>query len=111
MMDEMGEDQKRHDEYLQAALIVYGIPSNYVFAWRYDEPTETITIITNGGKKVRHKRGDAANCKLTYVQITGELPTGSSKEGDKFNRNEIAVKTNSKWRQAWEKTKKNIRIF
>jgi hypothetical protein len=107
----MGEDKEKHAEYLKAALSVYSIPKEEVFAWRYDEVTGSTVIVTNGGKKIIHKDGDAAKCKLTFTEITGCLPECEEGRGKKLNRGNMVVKTRCEWRSLWRKIKKSIRIF
>ena len=64
------EESKLIDEVLK----VYKIPLKYVFASKYHPETGEVVIVTNGGKKLRHRPGEPAKFKLTEVQITGELP-------------------------------------
>lgn len=59
---------------LEDTAKAYGIQPQFVFASRYDEPTDTVFILTNGGKKIVHKVGAAIGQKPTEVEITGILP-------------------------------------
>ena len=64
----------KYEALLEEALKVYGIPPQWVFASRVDREKDTVIIVTHGGKKVIHKRGEAAKVKLTMVEISGFLP-------------------------------------
>ena len=59
---------------IKEALEVYGIPPQWVFASRVDKVRDAAVIVTWGGKKVIHKQGEEAKCKLTMVEISGFLP-------------------------------------
>ena len=59
---------------IEEALKVYGIPQQWVFASRVDKVRGAAVIVTWGGKKVIHKKGEAAKFKLTSVEISGFLP-------------------------------------
>jgi len=39
-----------------------------------DVPTDSIVIVTHGGKKISHKRGTEATVKLSEEDISGFLP-------------------------------------
>lgn len=56
------------------ALEVYEIQPQWVLASRVDRTTGAVVIVTNGGKKVIHKQGESAKCKLTFTEITGCPP-------------------------------------
>jgi hypothetical protein len=58
----------------EEALKVYGIPKEHVFHSRVDLETNEVIIVTRGGKKIRHGKGEPAKLTLTHVDITGELP-------------------------------------
>jgi len=64
------EEQKLIEE----ALRVYKIPREHLFHSRIDPDTGEAVIVTNGGKKLRHRKGEKAKFTLTEVQITGKLP-------------------------------------
>jgi hypothetical protein len=59
---------------LAEACKTYGIEERYVFAHTEHPETYEVCILTCGGKKFRHRKGEAAKFELTYTQITGELP-------------------------------------
>jgi len=63
---------KDEQKLINEARKVYKIPKEYLFHSRIDEETGEAVIVTNGGKKLRHRKGEEAKCKLTEVQITGE---------------------------------------
>jgi hypothetical protein len=71
---------------IEEALKVYGIPQQWVFASRVDKITDTAVIVTNGGKKVIHKRGEAAKFKLTEMEIAGFLPKKEMFWSDRLNQ-------------------------
>jgi hypothetical protein len=58
---------------LNEALKAYGIAPRYVFSWRPCEGGE-IVVVTCGGKKFRHKKGNPALFQLSETDITGEVP-------------------------------------
>ena len=65
---------KEGESLLEEALKVYSIPPEHVYASRvYAEPDEVV-IVTNGGKKFIHRKGEAAKFELTEAEITGEWP-------------------------------------
>ena len=72
-MEAMNMDDK-DNVLIKEALKVYGIPPQWVFASRVDKVRDAAVIITNGGKKVVHKAGEAAKFKLSEVEISGFLP-------------------------------------
>jgi hypothetical protein len=57
---------------LSEALKIYGIAPKFVFASKEISEDE-IVIVTKGGKKVRHRKGEAAQFTLSFTEITGEL--------------------------------------
>ena len=59
---------------IEEALKVYEIPPQWVFASAVRQKENVAVIVTWGGKKVIHKRGEAAKVKLTMVEISGFLP-------------------------------------
>jgi len=59
---------------LDEACRTYKIPAEHVFSHRVYPETDEVCIVTRGGKKFRHKKGEKAKFQLTHVQITGELP-------------------------------------
>jgi len=70
----MGEDKEKCKEFLAETLAVYNIPTCFVLAWRYDLPTDSMVVVTTGGKKISHKRGAEATVKLSEEDISGFLP-------------------------------------
>jgi hypothetical protein len=76
------EDEKLIDEVLK----VYKIPSEYVFAVKAYPETQEAVVVTNGGKKVRHRKGEKAKFILTEVDITGEIPKHEMVWDDKLNQ-------------------------
>jgi len=76
---EIGEQQirplsKEEQKLIEEALRVYKIPREHLFHSRVDSKTGQAVIVTNGGKKLRHRKGEKAKFTLTEVQITGKLP-------------------------------------
>ena len=71
---------------LEEALKVYEIPQQWVFASRVDSEKDTVIIVTNGGKKVIHKRGEAAKFKLKEEEISGFLPKREMFFSDRLNQ-------------------------
>lgn len=71
---------------LEEALKVYKIPPQWVFASSVNQEKDTVTIVTNGGKKVIHKRGEAAKFKLSMTEISGFLPKAEMFWSDRFNQ-------------------------
>jgi len=59
---------------LDEACKTYGIEERYVFAHTEYPETDEVCILTRGGKRFRHKRGEEAKFELTYTEITGALP-------------------------------------
>jgi hypothetical protein len=82
--------EKTEKKLFEEALAAYGIQEEYVFASavRGDE----VTVVTNGGFKVRYKHGDSPE-KLTYAQVTGKLKEEETaflpKLGQRFKMNEV----------------------
>ena len=66
--------ENKETDLIQEALKVYKIPERYVFASREIPERGEVVIVTHGGKKIRHKKGEAAKFELTYTEISGELP-------------------------------------
>ncbi len=69
----MKEDTK-HKKIVEETIAAYEIPPQWVLASRYEEQTNTVIIITNGGKKIVHKVGAPIERKLSMVEISGFLP-------------------------------------
>jgi hypothetical protein len=42
--------------------------------------------VTNGGKRIRHRRGEKAQFELSQVEITGELPQDEMVWNEKLNQ-------------------------
>ena len=66
--------ENKENALIAEALKVYKIPEKYVFAQRADPSTGEAIIVTHGGKKIRHKKGEPAKLELTETDITGTLP-------------------------------------
>lgn len=77
---------EKNESLVEEALKVYKIPSKYVFASRVDEKTGEARIVTNGGKKVIHKKGEPARFELTQTEITGEPPEQELVWNEKLNQ-------------------------
>lgn len=71
---------------IEEARKVYEIPPQWVLAERYYPATDTVIIVTYGGKKVIHKIGEAAKVKLTMVEISGFLPKEELFWSEKLNQ-------------------------
>lgn len=78
--------EKEENTLIDEALKVYNIPREYVYASRAYVDDGEIVIVTNGGKKLRHKKGEPAKFKLTYTEITGELPEQETVWNKKLNQ-------------------------
>ena len=78
--------EKEEKAIIDEALKIYKIPKEYVFASRVDVKTGEAVIVTNGGKKFRHKKGEPAKFELTYTEITGELPKQEPTWIEKLNQ-------------------------
>jgi hypothetical protein len=76
----------KYEALLEEALKVYGIPPQWVFATRVDREKDTVIILTYGGKKLTHKRGEAAKFKLSHVEISGVLPKKETLWSDRLNQ-------------------------
>jgi len=87
---ELGEPQrplsKDEQKLINEALKVYKIPKEYLFHARIDPNTGEAVIVTNGGKKLRHRKGGEAKFRLTEVEITGELPKEEMVWHEKLNQ-------------------------
>lgn len=68
------KDEAKQKAIVDATIKAYEIPPKWVLASRYDEQTDTVIIVTHGGKKIVHKVGAAIERKLTMVEISGFLP-------------------------------------
>ena len=68
------KDETKLKTILEETIKLYEIPQQWVLAARYDEQTDTVIIVTHGGKKIVHKVGAAIERKLTMVEISGFLP-------------------------------------
>jgi hypothetical protein len=84
-MEAMNMNDK-YEALLEEALKVYEIPLQWVFASRVDRGKDTVIIVTHGGKKVIHKRGEAAKFKLKYEEISGFLPKKEMFFSDRLNQ-------------------------
>ena len=61
------------DEIYQAALKAFWIDEDNVLADSFDEATQAVTLVTNGGRKVRYQPGDNVS-PLDQISITGINP-------------------------------------
>lgn len=68
------KEEDKDKALIEEALRVYEIPPQWVFASRVDRQMNAVVIVTHGGKKVIHKAGEKAKCKLTHMEIAGFLP-------------------------------------
>ena len=84
-MEAMNMDDK-DKTLIEEALKVYEIPPQWVFASRVDREKDMAIIVTYGGKKVIHKRGEAAKRKLSEVEISGFLPKREMFWSDRLNQ-------------------------
>lgn len=84
-MEAMNMDDK-DKALIEEALKVYEIPPQWVFASRVDKIRDAAVIITNGGKKVIHKQGEAAKFKLSETEISGFLPKAEMFWSDRLNQ-------------------------
>jgi len=82
---------KENENLISEALKTYKIPPEYVFASRENEEAGEAVIVTNGGKKVVHKKGEAAKFELSQMEITGEKPIEEMVWHKKLNQR-ISVK-------------------
>ncbi|MDQ5987997.1 MAG: hypothetical protein CSYNP_03750 [Syntrophus sp. SKADARSKE-3] len=81
----MSEDKEKYKELLEETLNLYNIPPCFVLAWRYDVPTDSMVVVTHGGKKIKHKIGAQATCTLTETEISGFLPQKEMFWNEKLN--------------------------
>lgn len=72
------------NELLKEALKLYEIPPEFVFASGVHG--DTVNVVTHGGKKVIHKKGEPAKFKLTPVQITGIPPRNEKFWSNRLNQ-------------------------
>jgi hypothetical protein len=84
--------QKEEKSLLDEALRTYKVPPEYVFASRVYDEIGQVVIVTNGGKRIRHRRGEEAEFELSQVEITGELPQDEMVWNEKLNQR-ISVKS------------------
>jgi hypothetical protein len=68
------------------AIKVYKIPKEYVFSTSIDQKTKEAKILTYGGRKVRHRKGEPAREILTPVQITGKAHADDVAWYEKINQ-------------------------
>ena len=66
--------EEKDQELIEEALTAYNIPKEWVLASRVDKEQDAAVIVTHGGKKIIHKRGEKAKFKLTITEIAGILP-------------------------------------
>jgi hypothetical protein len=82
----MAEDKEKYKDFLAEALGVYNIPTCFVLAWRYDLPTDSMVVVTHGGKKISHKRGAGPTVTLSEGDISGFLPKSELYWCEKLNQ-------------------------
>lgn len=80
------EKEKADQALIKEALKVYKIPKKYLFSSGINPHTGEAVILTHGGKKLRHKKGDKAKFELTETQITGNLPEQDLVWSEKYNQ-------------------------
>jgi hypothetical protein len=78
--------EKNEEVMLKEALKVYGIPPQYVFSSGVYADIGEVVIVTNGGKKIRHRQGEPAKVQLSETDITGELPKQELVWHEKLNQ-------------------------
>ena len=87
------------EDLVKEALEVYGIPEEHILGSgtrKFEEKifgkwndviglrlVEEAVIVTHGGKKIRHRKGEPAKAKLTEVEITGVLSKAPEGEPDR----------------------------
>ena len=65
---------KAERELVAGALRTYKLKKTDLVCARAYVKTEIVLLVTKGGKKFYHKKGEPAQFKLTHVEITGERP-------------------------------------
>jgi hypothetical protein len=90
--------EKEENVLIDEALKIYKIPKEYVYACRAYVEDGEVVIVTNGGQKLKHKKGEPAKFKLSYTEITGELPeqelVWNKKLNQRFNIKNLFKKIN-----------------
>ena len=71
---------------IKEAQEVYGISPQWVLASAVRKPENVAVIVTFGGKKVIYKRGEAVKTKLSFTEISGELPEKEMFWSDRLNQ-------------------------
>ena len=88
--------EEKNEQLIKEVLEAYEIPQQWVLASRYDKQTDTVIIVTHGGKKIVHKVGSAIGQKPTMVEISGFLPKEElfwvERLGQKISKNELISK-------------------
>lgn len=82
----MAEKMEADQALIEEALKVYKIPKEFLFGSRADTNTGEVVIVTHGGKKLRHKKGDSAKVELTETDITGKPPEQDLVWSEKYNQ-------------------------
>jgi len=80
------KDEKLVKKIVEDTFKSYEIPPQFVLASRYDESTDTVIFVTNGGKKIVHKVGAPIEHKLTEVEMSGVLPKEESFFVERLNQ-------------------------
>jgi len=70
---------------LEDALKTYQLLPEHVFSFSIHEETREAVIVTNGGKKIRHRKGDPASVQLTETDKTGIAPEQEMVWVDRLN--------------------------
>ena len=78
--------KKEEKGLLEEALRVYKIPQEYVFSSKVYLETDEVVIVTHGGKKFKHRKGEPAKFELTETEITGEPPEEEMVWDEKLNQ-------------------------
>ncbi len=78
-MPEEKEKVKKGDLLIAEAAQAHGITKECIFASRYDEVSGEVSIVTNGGIRVRYKPGDKVE-KLDEIAVTGINPKAAKRK-------------------------------
>lgn len=77
---------KEQEKLIAEGCKAYGIDRKFLFSSGIDPHTGEAVILTHGGKKIRHKKGDKAKFELTETQITGNLTEQDLVWSEKYNQ-------------------------
>jgi hypothetical protein len=67
---------KDQQQVIDEAIKLYKIPQQFVFSSSFDEKAGEAHVLTFGGFKIKHKKGEKPKFELTPVQITGKANAG-----------------------------------